>query len=202
MQAALNGVNNDWLTMRNVSTLVLGEAWFFFSAPPACWEGLLLIYSVCNVWRGFVEKLRLGAEISCVSQRKKGFGNLLNVNFDWERLILENTTPATISDEKMLPTEKIEKARLVCNIFVYLNNDWNSCHFSNWEPGARPKLTHAHYVFPLWICEYLILDPRALVFYHVTDGDKSSGEPWTKLFRYLLLVETKKARLIGQSATR
>ena len=22
-----------------------------------------------------------------------------------------------------------------------------------------------------------ILDPRALVFYHVTDGDKSSGEP-------------------------
>ena len=47
-----------------------------------------------------------------------------------------------------------------------------------------------------------ILDPRALVFYHVTDSDKSSGEPWTKLFRYLLLVETKKARLIGQSATR
>ena len=47
-----------------------------------------------------------------------------------------------------------------------------------------------------------ILDPRALVFYHVTDSDKSSGKPWTKLFRYLLLVETKKARLIGQSATR
>ena len=31
---------------------------------------------------------------------------------------------------------------------------------------------------------------------------QSSGEPLTKLFRYLLLIETKKAHLIGQSATR
>ena len=36
----------------------------------------------------------------------------------------------------------------------------------------------------------------------MTDVEKSSGEPWAKLFRYLLLVETKKALLIGQSVTR
>ena len=44
--------------------------------------------------------------------------------------------------------------------------------------------------------------PQSSSLLRMTDGEKSSGEPWTKLFRYLLLVETKKARLIGQSATR
>ena len=44
--------------------------------------------------------------------------------------------------------------------------------------------------------------PQSSSLLRMTDGKKSSGEPWTKLFRYLLLVETKKARLIGQSATR
>ena len=44
--------------------------------------------------------------------------------------------------------------------------------------------------------------PQSSSLLRMTDSEKSSGEPWTKLFRYLLLVETKKARLIGQSATR
>ena len=44
--------------------------------------------------------------------------------------------------------------------------------------------------------------PQSSSLLRMTDDEKSSGEPWTKLFRYLLLVETKKARLIGQSATR
>ena len=44
--------------------------------------------------------------------------------------------------------------------------------------------------------------PQSSSLLRMTDGEKSSGELWTKLFRYLLLVETKKARLIGQSVTR
>ena len=44
--------------------------------------------------------------------------------------------------------------------------------------------------------------PQSSSLLRMTDGEKSSGELWTKLFRYLLLVESKKARLIGQSVTR
>ena len=44
--------------------------------------------------------------------------------------------------------------------------------------------------------------PQSSSLLRMTDGEKSSGELWTKLFRYLLLVETKKARLIGQSVMR
>ena len=43
--------------------------------------------------------------------------------------------------------------------------------------------------------------PQSSSLLRMTDGEKSSGEPWAKLFRYLLLVETKKALLIGQSVT-
>ena len=44
--------------------------------------------------------------------------------------------------------------------------------------------------------------PQSSSLLRMTDDEKSSGEPWTKLFHYLLLVETKKACLIGQSAMR
>ena len=35
--------------------------------------------------------------------------------------------------------------------------------------------------------------PQGSSLLRMTDSEKSSGEPWAKLFRYLLLVETKKA---------
>ena len=44
--------------------------------------------------------------------------------------------------------------------------------------------------------------PQSSSLLRMTDGEKSSGEPWAKFFRYLLLVETKSALLIGQSVTR
>ena len=44
--------------------------------------------------------------------------------------------------------------------------------------------------------------PQSSSLLRMTDGEKSSGEPLDQALRYLWLVETKKARLIGQSATR
>ena len=64
---------------------------------------------------------------------------------------------------------------------------------------AYEQLGHAH---AKCFGVFFILDPRALLFCAWRDREKSSGEPCAKLFRYLFLVETKKALLIGQSVTR
>ena len=47
-----------------------------------------------------------------------------------------------------------------------------------------------------------ILDPRALLFCAWPTARRALGNPGIKLFHYLLLVETKKTLLIGQSVTR
>lgn len=53
-------------------------------------------------------------------------------------------------------TRKIRKAYKVHNSFC-LHDQQNSHHFSNLEPGTKPKLVHAHCIFPLrrYILEFL-----------------------------------------------
>ena len=64
-------------------------------------------------------------------------------------ILLEDVTPASISDEKILVlTGKIEKAYLAVPFFVYLNDEIPTI-FSNKDPGAQSKLAYAYYVFPL-----------------------------------------------------
>ena len=49
--------------------------------------------------------------------------------------------------------------------------------------------------------ESLILDPRALVFYHVTDGDKSSGELYVSVARIWLQESLAHARAFKNLAS-
>ena len=85
------------------------------------------------------------------------------------------------------------------NWFCYLNHSLTA-QGSNvpFSPEILFTITHEQNI----ICSKTHSRPQSSSLLRMTDGEKSSGELWTKLFRYLLLVETKKARLIGQSVTR
>ena len=48
----------------------------------------------------------------------------------------------------LLVSGKFTKHIWFVTAFVYLNEEIPAI-FSNWEPGAQPKLAHAYYVFPI-----------------------------------------------------
>ena len=60
-----------------------------------------------------------------------------------------------------------------------------NCH--HWTPCCLYHVTNFGAKTPAACPAYKpILDPRALVFYHVTDGDKSSGELYARVARIWL----------------
>ena len=110
----------------------------------------------------------------------------------------------------------VDNIKVNYNILNYYKNDYtkfdedkfiNEFTVINWENISNTNLD-ANTKFNIFydqISQFINSHhsrPQSSSLLRMTDGEKSSGEPWTKLFHYLLFVETKKARLIGQSTTR
>ena len=98
------------------------------------------------------EKMCLRSQIFCMPRGNKGFRKLLNVNVVRENIDSPPehyaSFPSVTRKCRHLPGKSIEHIfnLKVLNLFVYTNDEITGI-FSNLEPGARPKLTHAYYVF-------------------------------------------------------
>ena len=96
-----------------------------------------------------MEKLCLRIEISFVPRGKKGFANLLNVNFVRKKigsLREQYTSFLLVTLECCCLPEKLQKQGKFVAFFVYKIDEIPAIFFQTWETGAQPELAHAYYV--------------------------------------------------------
>ena len=105
--------------------------------------------------------MSLRTEISCIPLGNKWFINDLNVNSvphpplpPQKKKKKKKKLHTNREVNMLLLTGKIGKAYNFRNFFCLIDRRNSRHFFSNWEPGAQPKLAHTYYVFPVWMTNW------------------------------------------------